>query len=61
MQEGEDEEEEKANSGGGRWACPVGLYNLLAVVVVVLGADEGLFHWQSDLQETERPADVYWY
>jgi hypothetical protein len=40
---------------------PVGLYNLLAAVVVVLGADEGLFHWQSDLQETERPADVYWY
>jgi hypothetical protein len=38
----------------------VGLYNLLAAVVVV-GADEGFSHWQSDLQETVRPADVGWH
>jgi selenocysteine lyase/cysteine desulfurase len=39
----------------------VGLYNLLAAEVVVLGADEGFSHWQSDLQETVRPADVGWH
>ncbi|CEI61156.1 unnamed protein product [Fusarium venenatum] len=60
-QEGEGEKEEKANGGGGRWAYPVGLYNLLAAEVVVLGADEGFSHWQSDLQETVRPADVGWH
>lgn len=41
----------------------MGLHCLLAVVMVVLmlGADEGISHWQSDLQETERPEDVCWH
>ncbi|CAF3432804.1 unnamed protein product [Fusarium graminearum] len=27
----------------------------------MLGADEGFSHWQSDLQENVRPADVGWH
>ncbi|KAL2689325.1 hypothetical protein Neosp_003378 [[Neocosmospora] mangrovei] len=57
-----EEGEEKANGGGGRWAwewtwTPAAGSD--SVVVVGLAAGEGPSQWQTDLQETERPADAY--
>ncbi|SPJ85652.1 uncharacterized protein FTOL_11434 [Fusarium torulosum] len=46
MQEGEDEEEEKANSGGGRWACPL-VGNVVSAVALV--------ELQEEAEEEEEP------
>lgn len=57
-----EEEEEKANRGGGRWAWEwtwTAAAGSAAVVVVGLATGEGSSQWQTDLQETERPADAY--